>query len=149
MALAYREADVAHPLDGAGFVVPAREGFDLRACTFAHRKYAGRAPAGMALLRAFHGERALARTDDELVGVTARELAALLGVRGEPVLSHVTRWPGSMPQYEVGHLERVRAIEERLAAHSGLFLAGNACRGVGIPDCVRSGEAAAEAVLFD
>ena len=79
--------------------------------------------------------------------VVRRELAAFLGVRTAPLFIHIARYPHSMPQYRVGHLHLVETIEERVAQHSGLALAGNAYRGVGIADCVRSGEAAAESVL--
>ena len=80
-------------------------------------------------------------------GVVRRELAALLGVQAAPLFSRIARYPQSMPQYLVGHLDRVAEIEQRVATHPGLALAGNAYRGVGIADCVRSGEAAATAVV--
>jgi oxygen-dependent protoporphyrinogen oxidase len=147
VSLAYREQDVAHPLDGFGFVVPAREGMSLLGCTFVHRKYAGRAPEGHVLLRAFHGDRSRPLGDAEVVEATCRDLEPLLGLRGQPLFSQVVRYPEAMPQYGLGHLELVAEIETRASAHPGLALAGNAYRGVGVPDCVRSGEAAAEAVL--
>ena len=147
VSLAYREEEVTHPMDGVGFVVPAVEGRAVIGCTFVHRKYAGRAPDGQALLRAFHGAAALDLSDHDLVDRTHRELSGWLGLRGRPALSHVARWPDSMPHFEVGHLDRIGEIAEALRAHPGLALAGNGYRGIGIPDCVRSGEQAAEAVV--
>jgi len=151
VSLGYRRADVPHPLDGFGFVVPRSEGKALLAATFSSVKYPGRAPAGHALIRCFMGgalDAETLREDDEgLVARARRELGAALGVTAEPVLVRASRWPASMPQYRVGHLARVEAIERCAAALPSLHLAGAAYRGVGIADCVRSGEAAAEAAF--
>ena len=115
IALAYRRADIPHPLDGFGFVVPRVERRALLACTFSSVKYPGRAPEGMALLRCFLGgaldERALERGDDDLTATARAELRDALGVTAEPLLVRVRRWPHAMPQYRVGHLDRVDAIE--------------------------------------
>jgi oxygen-dependent protoporphyrinogen oxidase len=151
VTLGYPREAIAHPLDGFGFVVPRGEGRTALACTFSSVKYPGRAPADRALLRVFLGgagrEALLAHDDATLVGLAEADLRPLLGIRGAPLLSRVARHPASMPQYEVGHLERVAAIEARLAALPGLAVAGAAYRGVGIADCVRSGESSAAAVL--
>jgi oxygen-dependent protoporphyrinogen oxidase len=151
VSLGFRRADVRHPLDGFGFVVPRSEGTALLAATFSSVKYPGRAPAGHVLIRCFLGGALNAgglREDDGSLIVRARDaLREALGVIAEPGLVRVSRWPASMPQYRVGHLARVDAIERRIAALPGLHLAGAAYRGVGIADCVRSGEAAAEAAL--
>lgn len=147
IALGYREADVDHPLDGFGFVTPAREGLSLLGCTFAHRKFAGRAPEGHALLRVFHGDASRSLSDQEITQATLRDLRCVLGAHGEPRFVTVCRHPRALPRYGVGHLERVDRIETRLRACAGLALAGNAYRGIGLPDCVHSGEEAAESVL--
>jgi oxygen-dependent protoporphyrinogen oxidase len=151
VSLGYRRADVPHPLDGFGFVVPRTEGKSILAGTFSSVKYPGRAPEGHVLLRCFLGGAldagVLAEDDPKLLARARTELKAALGITAEPVLSRVARWPASMPQYRVGHLARVETIERRLLAVPGLYLAGGAYRGVGISDCVRSGEAAAEAAL--
>jgi oxygen-dependent protoporphyrinogen oxidase len=147
VTLAYREGAIADPMRGAGFVVPAVEGAAVAACTFSHRKFAGRAPAGHALLRAYHTDRALALEDAELVAVTRAELDRWLGISAAPLFAEVARHARATPRYRVGHRELVTRIEARTARHRGLFLAGNAYRGVGIPDSVRSGEAAAESAL--
>jgi oxygen-dependent protoporphyrinogen oxidase len=151
VSLGYRRADVAHPLDGFGFVVPRTEGRSILAGTFSSVKYPGRAPEGHVLLRCFLGGAldagVLAEDDARLLSRARTELQAALGITAEPRLARVARWPASMPQYRVGHLARVETIERRLLTLSGLHLAGGAYRGVGIADCVRSGEAAAEDVL--
>ena len=150
VTLAYRRADVPHPLDGSGYVVPWGEGRGVTACTWTSAKWANRVPAGQALFRVFVGragqQAALAGSDDDLIRLARAELRAVLGVAAPPLLTRVARWPDGMPQYTLGHLDRVRAVESRLAAWPGLVLAGAAYRGVGIPDCIASGEAAAEAV---
>lgn len=151
ISLGYRRADIPHALDGFGFVVPRSEGRALLATTFSSVKYPGRAPEGHVLLRGFVGgalDAGILEADDAaLVARVRAELREALGVSAEPLLARVARWPASMPQYRVGHLARVETIERRVAALPGLLLAGGAYRGVGIADCVRSGEAAADAAL--
>jgi oxygen-dependent protoporphyrinogen oxidase len=151
VTLGFRRRDVPHALDGFGFVVPRTEGRALLACTFSSVKYPGRAPEGHALLRCFVGgalNEGILRSDDVALVASARdELRQALGVSAEPVLTRVARWPKAMPQYHVGHLGRVEAIDRCAAAISGLHLAGGAYQGVGIADCVRSGETAAERAL--
>jgi len=146
VTLAYRSADLP-ALGGFGFVVPAVERRGLIACTYASRKFPGRAPEGHELVRAFVGGAlrpdALARDDAALADLVRGELREIVGITAAPTLTRVHRHRLAMPQYAVGHLERVAAIEARLAALPGLVLAGAAYRGVGVPDCVRSGEAAA------
>jgi oxygen-dependent protoporphyrinogen oxidase len=150
ISLGYRRADVPHPLDAFGFVVPRSEGKALLAGTFSSVKYPGRAPAGHVLIRCFLGgmlnAAILGEDDAALISRARGELREALGITAEPVLMRMSRWPASMPQYRVGHLARVETIERAVAALPGLALAGSAYRGVGIADCVRSGEAAAEAV---
>ena len=151
VTLGYRRADVPHPLDGFGFVVPRTEKRALLACTFSSVKYAVRAPEGDVLLRGFVGgalNEAVLELDDAPLVMRARaELREALGITAAPALARVFRWPKAMPQYHVGHLARVETIERRAGALPGLDLAGGAYRGVGIADCVRSGEAAAERAL--
>lgn len=147
VSLAYPEGAIAHPLGGAGLVIPAREARRVLACIFSHRKFAGRAPGGQGLLRAFLPGEAAESPDAELAAGAHAELRDLLGISGEPLFSRVARYPRATPHYRVGHRDLVGRIETRAAALPGLFLAGNGYRGAGIPDCVRSGEAAAEAAL--
>ena len=152
VSLGYRRSDVPHPLDGFGFVVPHGEGRALLAGTFSSVKYPGRAPEGFVLLRAFLGgalgEADLAGEEAEIADRARRDLRDALGIVAAPVLTRVHRHPGSMPQYRLGHLDRIDAIERRLGAHPGLSLAGAAYRGVGIADTVHSSETAAERLLM-
>jgi oxygen-dependent protoporphyrinogen oxidase len=149
--LAYRRADIAHALDGFGFVVPFVERRATLACTFSSVKFAGRAPADRALLRAFVGgalqPEMFTLDDDAMVEAVRRDLRALLGIERAPIFSHVEKWPRSMAQYHLGHLARIRRINERLRAFPTLKLAGNAYNGAGLPDCIRSGETAAEELV--
>lgn len=150
VSLAYREDQIPCGLDGFGFVVPLVEARSIVACTYSSMKYPGRAPEGHALLRAFVGgamQQSLFEQDDAaMVESVRRELRELLGITSEPLLTRVHRHPQAMPQYRVGHLDRMARIDAALAQHAGLAVAGNAYRGVGIPDCVHSGEIAAEVV---
>ncbi len=149
LSLAYDARAIAHPMDGAGLVVPRSESAALSGLiglSFTHRKFDHRAPAGTALLRLFFGESAIALDDAELRRRGHDAVARVLGAGAPPTATHVARWPGGMPRYRVGHRARVRATYEAVARHAGLALAGNSYGGVGLPDCIRSGEAAATAV---
>src|SRR5262249_14340489 len=133
------------------FVVPEVERKKIIACSFSSIKFAGRAPTEIVLLRAFVGgalHPELFSLDDLALEEAVRaELRVLLGITAEPLLKRIARYPDAMPQYHVGHLNRVARIEERVSQQPGLALAGCAYRGVGIPDCVHSGESAAGAVI--
>ena len=151
VVMGYARGQVAHPLSAAGLVVPRIEGHHALAVSFASSKFPGRAPAGHVLLRVFFGgaldpERA-SLDDDRLVALAREELATLVGAEGPPRLVEVARWPGAMPQYHLGHLDRLARIEARLGALPGLALAGAAYEGVGIPQVIASGQAAAARVL--
>ena len=151
--LAYRREEIPHPLDGFGFVVPANEGRAIIACSFSSVKFAKRAPWNHALLRAFAGGALQPQPfdwdDQALIAAVRRDLNDLLGIRTAPLWSQVARHPRSMPQYHVGHVARVAALEQRLARWPTLKLAGNAYRGIGIPDSIHSGEQAADALLAE
>ena len=149
VTLAYRSADLGRPLDGYGLVIPRGEGRRINALTMTSAKFAGRAPDGYTLVRAFVGGSRtpeVAELDDAaLLALVRAELRDILGVDTAPQWSRIYRWPLANPQYDVGHLERVAALEAMLPP--GLHLAGSAYRGVGIPDCIYGGRAAAEAAL--
>ncbi len=151
--LAYPREAIPNPLDGFGFVVPHVEKRNIIACSYSSMKYAGRAPAGFALLRVFVGGALRAEvaelSDDKISAAVRKELRELLGIRQEPSITTIQRYPASMPQYELGHLERVQRIENRIDSHKHLEIAGNGFRGVGIPDCIASGERAATALFGD
>lgn len=144
--------DVRHPLNGFGFVVPEVEKRILVACTFCHVKFPGRSPdEDHVLLRAFAGgafrQNSLNLNDDLLTQLILADLKEILGIQAAPELVSLKRYRNAMPQYEVGHLERVEAIERLVLGHPGLFLTGNAYRGVGIPDCIRQAGEAAEQIF--
>jgi oxygen-dependent protoporphyrinogen oxidase len=149
VSLGYRRRDVRHPLDGFGFVVAPGEPVRLRACTWTSSKLPHRAPPDAVLLRCFVGgegrEDDVALDDGAIVRLVREDLGAVMGLDAEPVVSRVFRWPGANPQYDVGHLERIAGLER--ACPPGLFLGGSSYHGVGVPDCVRSGRAAASAAL--
>ena len=151
--LAYRRADVPHPLDGFGFVVPFIENRSLLACTFSNVKFAGRAPADHVLLRAFVGgalqPELFELDEEELLRRVKVDLGDLLGITKAPLFTVVERWRRSMPQYHVGHLDLVSRIRARAQALPGLQLAGNSYGGAGVPDCIRSGEGVADELLAD
>jgi oxygen-dependent protoporphyrinogen oxidase len=148
ISLAYRNRDFPRMPDSFGFVVPAIESRKIMACTFSSLKYPGRAPEGHVLLRAFVGGSLqpdlLDDNDPTLERNVRGEIASLLGVDAEPLLVRIQRHPNSMPQYHVGHQARIRRIDSALDRYANLALAGSAYHGVGIADCVRAGEEAAE-----
>jgi oxygen-dependent protoporphyrinogen oxidase len=136
---------------GFGFLVPRREGKRLLAATFVHNKFPHRAPQDRALLRCFLGgsrdEQVLQLTDENILNIVRDELRQILGVKADPLFTRLYRWESAMAQYTVGHLERLQRIEGLVKPLPGLALAGNAYRGIGVPDCIRSGEAAVQQVL--
>jgi oxygen-dependent protoporphyrinogen oxidase len=147
VAFGYRREQVAHPMQGTGFVVPRVERSSLLAGTWVTSKWPGRAPDGHVLLRGFLGggrdPQRLDDTDEELIATARTELGELLGIRGEPIITRVFRWTRQSPQYEVGHLQRVAAIDDHLASLPGVFLTGSGFRAIGIPDCVADARATA------
>ena len=136
---------------GFGFLVPAGEGSGLLAGTFADQKYEGRVPEGGRLVRAFFGGEGALRvegmSDEEVAGIALGELRKIVEAMPEPAFSVVRRWPKSLPQYGVGHLERMAELDALVGEMPGLWLVGNAYRGVGIPDIVRDARAAAREVV--
>ncbi|MDB4972570.1 MAG: Protoporphyrinogen oxidase, aerobic, HemY [Myxococcaceae bacterium] len=151
VTLSWPRAAIPHPLDAFGYVVPTIENRSVIASTWASVKYERRAPVDRALLRVFvgghRGQHLVQYDDAELVGIARRELRDLIGVTAEPDWTKVVRYLRAMPQYHLGHLDRVQRIEQLEQRHAGFALAGNAYRGVGIPDAVRSGEDAAQRIL--
>jgi oxygen-dependent protoporphyrinogen oxidase len=150
LTLAYRADQFARPPLGHGFLVAAGEPLTIDACTISSNKWAGRAPEGTVLIRAFIGSRtgrALGLSDQALIGAAQQDLAATLGVRGVPHLVRLGRWAQQMPQYTVGHLSRVASVEAAMSGVPGIVLAGATYRGVGIPDCVVQGRSAARQII--
>jgi len=147
ISLAYRKEDLSSALDGYGYVIPRREGRRALACTWTSTKFPHRAPDGFALLRVFVGragqEQDIPWNETGLLTLARQELEMTLGIRANPVLSRVFIWEKAMPQYNLGHPQRLGRIDTALQRHPALALAGNGYRGIGIPDCIRSGESAA------
>ncbi len=151
ISLIYQASEVAGTISGFGFVVPRREGCDLLAATYTSQKWPHRAPPGLAAVRCYLGgvgrEAILALPDMDLIQRVRTELKKITGLDAEPIHTEVNRWDRAMPQYTLGHLDRLGAIQQSLHELPGLFLAGAAYRGIGIPDCIRDGTEAAKSVV--
>jgi len=151
VSLAFAASAVTRPLEGYGYVSPRAEGGPVVACTVTSNKFPDRVPPGGVLIRFFIGraghENLVEQPESVLVDIARAELAQVLGLRAAPEFTRVFRWRNSMPQYVVGHPARLVRLEQLRSAHPGLQLAGASYRGVGIPDCISSGWAAASAVL--
>jgi len=149
-SLVFREEQIKAPFAGMGFVSPTIEGGTLIAGSFSSHKYPHRAPAGYAVLRLFVGgaraPEAVDFSDDRLLAQIMSEIRPLLKIDGEPVTRELARWPLGMPQYHLGHLERLETLKKGLAEYGGLALCGNSFNGVGIPACIQSGYQAAEKI---
>ncbi|MBZ0221290.1 MAG: protoporphyrinogen oxidase [Candidatus Methylomirabilis sp.] len=151
VSIAFKKKDIKHPMNGFGFVVPKVEGRKIMAATWTSVKFAGRAPDDSVLIRCFVGGSKNAELvslgDAEMIKLVREELRDIMGIGAEPVLAKVFRWRNSMPQYTIGHEERVAWIDERLKNHPGLYLAGSAYYGIGISDSIRYGEVVAKRVV--
>ncbi len=151
--LAFRREDISHPLNGMGFVVPITEQRNLIGCSFSSVKFENRAPSDYVLLRAFVGENTYyikgkdKLDSDEFASIVYKDLSELLGISAEPIFSVVSQHTQAMAQYQVGHQKRVGEIDELVKGLHGLALTGNAYHGIGIPDCIHSGEQAAMRLL--
>ncbi len=155
VSLAFDEAEIGIDMNAFGVLCPAVEKVSLLAATYSSTKWPGRAPSGAVLLRGFVGgpnnQAVMESSDEEITEIAEKELRRILGIRPEakPIFRRFYRWTLGMPQYTMGHLERVATIEDRSARITGLALAGGSYRGVGLPNCVESGEAAVDKVLAD
>jgi oxygen-dependent protoporphyrinogen oxidase len=151
VTLAFRESDLPRSLDGYGYVIPRREGRKALACTWTSTKFPHRAPEGYALMRIFVGragqEKQITWDDDALLEIAREELELTLGITAEPLLTRIFQWEKAMPQYNIGHPERLERINAALQYFPGLALAGNGYYGIGIPDCIHSGELAVAKIL--
>jgi oxygen-dependent protoporphyrinogen oxidase len=155
VSFAFDESDVGIDMNAFGVLCPAVEKTSLLAATYSSTKWPGRAPAGKVLFRGFmggpHNAQIMEKSDEEITGIALSDMRRILGInpKAEPLFSRFFRWTGGMPQYTLGHLDRIAVIDERCAELPGLALAGGAYRGVGIPNCIESGEGAVAKVLAD
>lgn len=151
VSIAFKKKDIEHPLNGFGFVVPKVEGRKIMAATWTSVKFSRRAPDDSVLIRCFVGgskNAGLVNLDDEeMIRMVRLELKEIMGITAEPVLARVFRWKDSMPQYTVGHEERISKIEKLVSAHPGLYLSGSAYYGIGISDSIRTSNEAAKKAL--
>lgn len=153
ISFAFNEAEVGFDLNAFGVLCPLVEGRPLMAATYSSTKWPGRAPAGKVLLRGFvggpHNQEVMKRTDEEIVQMVLAEFREILGLnpKAKPLFSRIFRWHLGMPQYTLGHLNRIELIEDRCAKTPGLAFAGGSYRGVGLPNCIESGERAVSKIL--
>jgi oxygen-dependent protoporphyrinogen oxidase len=149
ISIAYRQSDLPDELDGYGYIIPRREGREALACTWTSTKFRHRAPEGCVLIRVFVGRAGqdIPWNENELLELAKKELRLTLGIKANPILSRVFIWDKAMPQYNVGHVKILNRIDAALKNHPGLVLAGSSYRGVGIPDCIHSGELAVNRII--
>lgn len=152
VALAFNEEDVKNSVDGTGYVVSRKSDYRITACTWTNKKWPGTAPDGKVLLRSYVGrpddQDVVDLPDDEIIRIVLNDLNKTIKIKGEPLFSVVTRFKNIMPQYTVGHVERINDIKQKLASElHGVFIAGSSFEGVGVPDCIDQAIEVVEDVL--
>ncbi|WP_210365819.1 protoporphyrinogen oxidase [Bacillus sp. REN3] len=152
VAMAFPKSAIEKDIDGTGFLVSRNSDFRITACTWTHKKWPGTTPDNMALLRCYVGkpddQDVVDLSDEEIVEIVLRDLNKTMNITEKPAFHLVTRWKKAMPQYTVGHLERIATVKEALKKElPGVYLAGGSFEGVGIPGCIDQAEAAVKKVL--
>lgn len=152
VALAFDESAIKKDIDGTGFVVSRNSDFRITACTWTHKKWPHASPEGKVLLRCYVGrpddQSVVDMSDEEITKVVLRDLKKTMKITQEPEFSVITRWKNAMPQYTVGHKERIAEVRTAMDRKlPGVYLAGSSYEGVGVPDCIGQGEKAVEDVL--
>ena len=151
VSLGFKKKDIKMALDGFGFVIPREENKRIMAASWVSVKFPYRAPDDSVLIRCFVGgaknEEMVFLSDEKIARVVMEDLKEIMGIEAEPVFKRIFRWHKAMPQYTIGHEERVAALEERVDKYPGLYLSGSAYHGVGLSDCIRMGEETAAKVL--
>ncbi|GAA5416689.1 protoporphyrinogen oxidase [Paraliobacillus ryukyuensis] len=152
VAMAFDQAAIPTDIDGTGFVVSRNSDYRITACTWTHKKWPTTTPENKALLRCYVGkpgdEEVVNLTDEEIVAIALKDLEKIMGITAKPDFHVVTRWRDSMPQYTVGHLERLETLSHDLDDQlPGVFVAGNSYRGIGLPDCIRQGEQVVDQII--
>ncbi|RSL29507.1 protoporphyrinogen oxidase [Salibacterium salarium] len=152
VAMAFDEDQISSDFDGTGFVVSKKSGYTITACTWLHKKWEHSTPKGKALLRCFvgkpGGEYIVDKEDDDIVDTVLKDLNRIMKVEGYPEYYKVTRWHNAMPQYEVGHYKKLEEIKDKMETDfPGIYVAGAAYGGVGLPDCINQGEKIVEEII--
>lgn len=152
VAMAFHKSAIKQDIDGTGFVVSRNNEHRITACTWTHKKWPGSSPDDMALLRCYLGkpndQDVVGLSDEEIIDIVLKDLNKTMNITEKPVFHVITRWKNSMPQYTVGHKERMKHVKDSLANElPGVFLAGSSFEGVGIPDCINQGKASMHKVL--
>jgi protoporphyrinogen/coproporphyrinogen III oxidase len=152
VALAFPKSAINQDIEGSGYVVSRNSDFRITACTWTHKKWPGTTPEGMALLRCYVGkpndQEVVDMTDEEIIEIALKDLNKTMKISSKPIFHVVTRWKKTMPQYTVGHKERIQSVKDSLSKElPGVFLAGSSFEGVGIPDCIDQGKLAVNKVL--
>lgn len=152
VAMAFPKSAIKQDIEGSGFVVSRNSDFRITACTWTHKKWPGSTPDDMALLRCYVGkpddQEVVEMSDEEIISIALNDLNKTMDITDKPLFHVVSRWKKTMPQYTVGHKERIQTVNESLSKElPGLFLAGSSFEGVGIPDCIDQGHAAVKKVV--
>lgn len=152
VALAYPLEAINQKLEGTGFVVSRNSPYTITACTWTHKKWPHTAPAGKALLRCYVGkatdEEIVFKTDDEIIQAVKSDLFTILGISEEPEFIEITRWKESMPQYMVGHKDRVQKMKTKVKEKlPNFFITGSSFEGLGLPDCINQGKKVVDEIL--
>jgi oxygen-dependent protoporphyrinogen oxidase len=140
--LGFNRADIAHPLNGFGYLIPSAEKRKILGCLWNSSLFSDRAPNGMVAVNAFVGgarqPELFELTDEQIIEITVSELQSAMQISGNPVYLHLTRWPKSIPQYELGYQNKMNALSEFEEQHSGIQLTGNYRGGISVGDCVKN-----------
>lgn len=151
VALAFPEEAIKEDIDGTGFVISRNSDFRITACTWTHKKWPHTTPAGKVLLRCYVGkpgdEEVVQKSDEELINIVMTDLSKTMNITSQPEFSIITRWHEAMPQYTVGHKERLQKVTQYMDKElPGIFLAGGSFEGIGVPDCIDQGVKASDLV---
>ncbi|OGW00998.1 MAG: protoporphyrinogen oxidase [Nitrospinae bacterium RIFCSPLOWO2_01_FULL_39_10] len=151
VSLAFKKESISNPMNGFGFLVPRQEKRRITGATWVSRKFSDRSPDDSVLIRCFiggsHNEKLGFLNDKDMIEMVKGELRDIMGITSEPLLTRIYRWEKAMPQYTIGHEERLSALNQKLSEYPGMFLTGSSYRGSGISECIKDGQLTAESVL--
>ena len=151
VSLAFKKESISNPMNGFGFLVPRQEKRRITGATWVSRKFSYRSPDDSVLIRCFiggsHNEKLVFLNDKDMIEMVKGELRDIMGITSEPLLTRIYRWEKAMPQYTIGHEERLSILDKKLSEYPGIFLTGSSYRGSGISECIKDGQLTAEFVL--